>query len=57
MDATLLSHRLNRVAVLLGHFGQEWNHANSSAYKMLPVNQAKDSALLSYQWGQLPPYR
>ena len=41
MDTTLLRHQLSGAAVLLGHFGQEQNHANSSAYKTLLVNQAK----------------
>ena len=29
--------------------GLEWNDANSNAYKMLPVNQAKEFALLNHK--------
>ena len=48
VDFALLSRWLSGAAIILGHFGQEWNHTNSSVCKTPPVNWAKDFAW----WGQ-----
>ena len=44
MYAALVGRQLGGTAILLGHCGLEWNHANS---KTLPANQAKEFALLN----------
>ena len=42
MYATLSGRWLSGTAVLLGHFGQEWNHTNNNAHETSPVNLAKN---------------
>ena len=44
--AALVGHQLGGTAILLGHCGLEWNHANS---KTLLVNQDKEFALLNHK--------